>query len=623
MNIRVIALLAMTLLFSCEEVEEVEFGFDETTDRLISQKLGEVSLFYQASVKAGLEGRYSGSELYTYFAPNDKAMLAALNAGGYSNVNEAPVDFLTDLVNNHTVEGLVMADSVSKGSFTAVSGETLYTSTNDGGVYLNANSAIVSADNRSTNGVIHVLGYPIIEFPSTTIAGIVSSEATSAEPEFTTLLAALEYVGLTSTFASTNNQYTVFAPTDAAFAGIGVDASTVTNLPVEAVTQLLSYHVLAGRYFSMDLSSGRYFTLQGDAESGEQGIDLSVSNSEISIDGRLAASATGESLNLLATNGTIHIVNNIVLPRPYVSDAITFNTFLLNPDLAPLLGDATEASLAGNFASVIANANYNVDSLFRSENEVSVLMPFVIDASSSATDVLLSHTFTGTLDLSAEEGNKISSLNGNQYYVTEGFDGSTYVNGRSRISEVQDFFAFPGDDRSLIEDYSTYNGLLSHVVFEFVPLPVDSVTASDVLMANYPDRTLFAAVLDFLELNNLPDHTYLAPSDAALQAVVDELDITFNGEGELIVEDVAALEEIINAHIVTSVFFDIDYNSGDTYTDRNGDDISIVFIPDSGGFGIQVNDGGTITVVPINPDGGDLLYNQGVVHSLGGLIYVL
>lgn len=613
-SFKVITLITIAFLFACEREEIVEFSFDESTDRLFVEKLDNVDLFYDAAQKAGLETRFSGSSDFTYFVPNNDAMLVALNAGGFSNINEASTEFLTQLVNNHTVSGLILADSITKSAVMAESGEIIYTSGGDNGVYLNARSQVISADNRSINGVVHIINYPIIVFPSQTIAGIVSVSAGAVEPEFTTLLAALNYAGLTSTLQNDDASFTVFAPTDAAFAAIGLDAVSVLALPQEDVVELLSFHVIDGRFFSVDLGSGRVFTIAGDADEGIRGIDLEVSNSEVVVDGQAEATASGANLNLLATNGTVHIVDNVVFPRPYVVDAINGSFGLSGFD----------GTLLGAFSAAIQASSLDVDALLRTEDTVSMLAPRFFDASAgNLEERIQNHLFEGLLDVSTFEGGQIiTSINGARYYVTQGFNGNTYINGRSGIQTFT-------SGATIIEDYSSYNGLITNFVRELTPLPEDS-TASEVLVANYDGRNLFAALLEFLELDNLPDHTYLAPSDAALAAVVDELDITTNADGEFILEDVEALTEIINAHIVSEIFFDIDFDAGDSYTDLNGDEVNIVSIPIPNTtdrlFGIQLNDDGNISVITINASddgGGDVLYNQGVVHSVSDILVAL
>ncbi len=92
---------------------------------------------------------------------------------------------------------------------------------------------------------------PAAQKSDVTIAEIVVSYATAEnvdERQFTLLLAALNYAGITSMFTE-SDQYTVFAPTDAAFQRFLGEKSLSDFTPAQ-VAAVLSYHVTDGRRFS-------------------------------------------------------------------------------------------------------------------------------------------------------------------------------------------------------------------------------------------------------------------------------------------------------------------------------------------------------------------------------------
>lgn len=148
-----------------------------------------------------------------------------------------------------------------------------------------------------------------------TIAEIVVSYAEADEPQFTLLLAALEYAELTSAFTGGDN-YTVFAPTDAAFLEfLGGDASNLYSLPKEAVAEVLLYHVTDGRRFSNSvlgkknwkeiemLNGGMiYVNSVGDIDTNE---DMDV-DSSILVEAGL--------YDIPATNGVIHVISDVLNP---------------------------------------------------------------------------------------------------------------------------------------------------------------------------------------------------------------------------------------------------------------------------------------------------------------------
>jgi uncharacterized surface protein with fasciclin (FAS1) repeats len=120
--------------------------------------------------------------------------------------------------------------------------------------------------------------------------------------EFDVLQAAVVKAGLVN--ALDNGQYTVFAPTDAAFVatlGVADEAAAiaaVNSLPVEALTKILLYHILEGRRHSRSvLAAPEYETLSG----------LYLTRDEL-LEAGIAAT------NISASNGIIHVINHVLLP---------------------------------------------------------------------------------------------------------------------------------------------------------------------------------------------------------------------------------------------------------------------------------------------------------------------
>ena len=119
---------------------------------------------------------------------------------------------------------------------------------------------------------------------------------------FTTLLAAVDAAGLAETLAR-GGPFTVFAPTDEAFAKL--PAGTVESLLADParLTEVLTYHVVPGHVTTADasgLSSAR--SVQGD-------------ELPISIDGGIhVGDASVVGADIEATNGVIHVIDSVLLP---------------------------------------------------------------------------------------------------------------------------------------------------------------------------------------------------------------------------------------------------------------------------------------------------------------------
>ena len=122
--------------------------------------------------------------------------------------------------------------------------------------------------------------------------------------DFTTLVAAVEAAGLVDTLKG-DGPFTVFAPTDAAFAALP-EGTVETLLKPENKDQLvaiLTYHVVPGKVMSTDLSDDmKAATVQG----GEITIDLD--------NGVMVDEATVVTADIEADNGVIHVIDKVIMP---------------------------------------------------------------------------------------------------------------------------------------------------------------------------------------------------------------------------------------------------------------------------------------------------------------------
>ena len=119
---------------------------------------------------------------------------------------------------------------------------------------------------------------------------------------FTTLLAAIEAAGLTATLEG-DGPFTVFAPTDDAFAAL--PEGTVEGLLADpdALTAVLTYHVVSGKAVAADVTSlDSVTTLQGGS--------LSVS----SANGVKVGGASVVAADVMASNGVIHVIDAVLIP---------------------------------------------------------------------------------------------------------------------------------------------------------------------------------------------------------------------------------------------------------------------------------------------------------------------
>lgn len=130
-----------------------------------------------------------------------------------------------------------------------------------------------------------------------TIAQIVANDA-----QFSTLLTAVQAAGLTETLAS--GQYTVFAPTNAAFAKLPSDQLAAVLNDEEMLRSVLLYHVVPGKVSSQQVRSLRSAkTAQG------ANVTVAVSGSRVTVGG-----ATVTRADVAACNGVIHVIDTVLMP---------------------------------------------------------------------------------------------------------------------------------------------------------------------------------------------------------------------------------------------------------------------------------------------------------------------
>lgn len=129
-------------------------------------------------------------------------------------------------------------------------------------------------------------------------------ETAAAAGTFNTLLAAAEAAGLVDVLQS-EGPFTVFAPTDDAFAALPEGTVEALLADPEALREVLLYHVVAGRVFSTDvvgLSAAE--TVQGSS------ISITFDGETVLLNGAASVIA----VDVEASNGLIHVIDAVILP---------------------------------------------------------------------------------------------------------------------------------------------------------------------------------------------------------------------------------------------------------------------------------------------------------------------
>ncbi len=159
-------------------------------------------------------------------------------------------------------------------------------------------------------------------------------------PELSTLVSALEASGLDAALSG-DGPFTVFAPTNAAFAKLPADElNTIISTP-SLLTALLQYHVVAAEVFSDDLSNGPVQTLLSG-----QTVDVSLAGGMVTLNG----SSKVTQADIDASNGVIHIIDEVLIPDDFVAQTIA-QIAAGNPDFSILVSALGKAELSDLLAA--------------------------------------------------------------------------------------------------------------------------------------------------------------------------------------------------------------------------------------------------------------------------------
>ena len=265
---------------------------------------------------AGLAETLSGEGPFTVFAPTDDAF-AALPAGLVDALllpeNEAA---LVAVLTYHVLGAEVPSSDVATGSVETLQGEEIELVAGENGVTVNG-ANVIAVDVEASNGVIHVIDSvlvpPSIDATALLVADAMESEAMEVGTivdvaveagSFNTLVAAVTAADLAETLSG-EGPFTVFAPTDEAFAALPAGLVDALLLPEnkDALVAVLTYHVLGAEVPSSDVATGSVETLQGEE------IELVAGENGVTVNG-----ANVIAVDVEASNGVIHVIDAVLVP---------------------------------------------------------------------------------------------------------------------------------------------------------------------------------------------------------------------------------------------------------------------------------------------------------------------
>ncbi|MFD2565080.1 fasciclin domain-containing protein [Aquimarina rubra] len=522
---------------------------DQTIVELIVED-GRFTSLVGALQATDLVAPLSGEGPFTVFAPTDEA---------FAVLNEVPeLEVLKQVLLYHVASGrLNTPELLQEEMITTLQGEDVKVSLNENNeIVINDTVKLLSANIGGSNGVIQIIDAVLIPPSFQPLPSIV--EIAVATPELSTLVGALQASDLVETLNG-DGPFTVFAPTNDAF-------DALDAIPQgEALTEVLLYHVAAGKFTAEDLLAGQTVTtVQGDE------VTIEMINGEVFLNRNIKVIMA----DIEASNGIVHVIDGVLIPPADLQSIVEIA--VATPELSTLVGALQAADLVdtldgdGPF-TVFAPTNDAFDALD------------AIPQGEALTEVLLYHVAAGKFtaeDLLA--GQTVTTVQGDEVTI-EMINGEVFLNRNIKV---------------IMEDIEASNGVV-HVIDGVLIPPAGLQSIVEIAVGTPELSTLVGAlqVADLVDtLNGDGPFTVFAPTNDAFAA----LDAIPQGE---------ALTEVLLYHVAAGKFTANDLLAGQTVTTVQGDEVTIEMI-----------NGQVFLNEDIRVDIANIEASNGIVHVISGVL---
>ena len=475
---------------------------------------------------------------FTVFAPTDDAFALLGDETIAALLDDT--DTLTDILTYHVIGAEIDSSAAISSAGTTVemvNGDSTGLSLDGDNLLVNT-VTVTTVDVEADNGVIHVIDAVLIPpaDKGTPTMNIVDTAVSAGD--FGTLVTALQAAGLDATLADETQTFTVFAPTDAAFALIDPDTLDLLLADTEALSDVLLQHVVSG-----EVSSVTAYTLNGLSATTASGAEIPVAiNSEL--DTLTFGGATVTTTDIYTTNGVIHVIDMVVvadveLPSPpasIVDVAVANGSFTTL--VAALQATGLDTVLDDPDATFTVFAPTDAAFGLLGQGAVSALL----DDPDTLKNILLYHVIQGSevlqdgaLTVAQSEANKVEMANGAKTALSLA-NNTLFVN-KSAVA---------------LADVMADNGVI-HVVDQVITVPTakgePTQTIVDIAASNDDFSTLVTALTAADLVTTLSDtsatFTVFAPTNAAFDKIEDA---ALDG----ILADTDALTAILLKHVVNN-----------------------------------------------------------------------
>jgi len=259
------------------------------------------------AVKAGLADTLTGEGPFTIFAPSNDAF-AALPAELVDTLM-ADKELLKKVLLYHVVSGEVPSNAASNNiKLDSVEGSPLLVNLYLKSKYYNGfitinGKRVTNTDNKADNGIVHIID-GVMMIPQGDLVDVLA-----ADDRFSTLVTAVKEAGLVDTVKAAD-AFTIFAPTNEAFAKVPEDALNSLLADKEALTDVLLRHVKTGFLYSKGIMWAELETAGGEKIASQvfrKGVVKVVSSK----DGTRSVGRVIDT-DITATNGVVHAIDTVI-----------------------------------------------------------------------------------------------------------------------------------------------------------------------------------------------------------------------------------------------------------------------------------------------------------------------
>jgi len=530
-----------------------------------AQCTGQHNSLVSSVIQAELLETLQGDGPFTVFAPTDQAFTdAGIDLASLDNPEGKAA--LADILLYHVLDGEVPAANVTDClSATTINGNPLSFTVGDS-VMVNG-ATVTATDVPTSNGIIHVIDKVLL--PTATPNDIPRTAQCTGIHD--SLVAAVIQAELLETLQG-EGPFTVFAPTDQAFADAGIDLASLDNEEGKAaLTDILLYHVVGSEVPSSAVEEcGTATAVNGDALSFGVGDTVTVNGATVTLP------------DVATSNGVIHVIDKVLMPTDTPNDIPrtaqctgihdSLVAAVIQAELLETLQGDGPFTIFAPTDQAFADAGIDLASLDTPEGKAIL------------SDILLYHVVAGEVASST---------------LTDCMT-ATAVNGQSLAFTVGES-VMVNDATVTLPDVATSNGII-HVI-DTVLTPSDAPNdATRTAICTGVHTSLVTALIQAELVETLQGEgpfTIFAPTDQAFVDAGIDLSVYDSPEGK------AQLSDILLYHVHAGTVLSSDLTEGMTLPMVNGKNATISLVT-----GI---DGANITSA-------DVLTSNGVIHVIDKVI---